>query len=144
MLGRTHLQLFVTVDDRPRFEQDRGHIGVPKHEQLVIAVDAYLCVDQESLAMAHEPLRVVRCVTQSAIFQLLAEHSGKQQTAGEIAVVVRDKNGMATEAIAVAALHTLELPGFQKLVRYGVVMDRQKKIRTQRVGTFDALAQSWP
>src|SRR6185503_10351043 len=117
---------------------------VPEHEQLVVAIDAHLCIEQKSLAMPHEALRVVRCVVQSAIFQLLAEHSGKQQTAWEVAVVVGDENGMAAEAIAVAALHTLELPGLQKLVRYGVVMDGEKEIGAHGVGALDALAQCRP
>ena len=141
LLDRPHPQLLLAVDNRTRFEQDRGHARVSEHEQLIVAIDTGLRVDQQPLAVAHVPIRVVRRVLQSALLQLAAEHSRKQQTAGKVAVVVGDENGMAAEAVAEAALHALEFPFFQELVGDGIVMDRQEKIGAESIGALDALRQ---
>ena len=50
-LDGAHPQLLLAVDDRARFEQDCGHVGVSEHDQLVVAIDARLRVDQQPLAM---------------------------------------------------------------------------------------------
>ena len=143
-LGRSHLQLLLAVDDRTRFEQDCRHVGVPEHDQLVVAIDARLRVDQQPLAMPHVPFRVVGRVLQFAFSQLIAEQSGKQQTAGTVAVVVGDENGMAMEAVAEGVLLALELPFFQKPVGHGIVMDRQEEISFESIGALDALRQCLP
>ena len=83
-------------------------------------------------------------VLQSAFSQLGAEQPGKQQTAGTVAVVVGDENGMAMEAVAEAVLLALELPFFQELVGHEIVMDRQEEISSQSIGALDALHQSLP
>src|SRR5262245_35414947 len=144
MLIRAHPQLLIAVDDRARFEQDRRHVGVPQHEQLVVAIDPRLRVDQQPLAMAHDPIRVVGRVLQSTLSQLTAQQLGKLQTAGTVVVVMRDENGMATEAVAETAFLPLELPFFQKLVGHGIVMDRQEEISSENIGALDARRQSLP
>ena len=126
MLRGAHPQLLLSVDDRARFEQDRRHAGVFEDDQLIVAIDARLRVDQQPLAIAHDRIRIVGRVFQSALSQLAAEQLGKQQTAGTVAIVIGDENGMALEAVAEVALLALELPFFQKLVGYGIVMDRQE------------------
>jgi hypothetical protein len=103
-----------------------------------------LRVDQQPLAIAHDRIRVVRRVFQSALSQLTAEHPGKQQTAGKVAVVIGNKNGMATESVAEAVLCALELPFFQELVGHGIMMDRQEEISSESIGALDALHQSLP
>ena len=90
------------------------------------------------------PFRVVGRVLQFALSQLIAEQSGKQQTAGTVAVVVGDENGMAMEAVAEAVLLALELPFFQKPVGHGIVMDRQEEISSESIGALDALHQCLP
>ena len=94
--------------------------------------------------MAHDPIRVVGRVLQSALSQLAAEQPGKQQTAGPVAVVIRDENGMAFETVAEAALLPLELPFFQEPVGHGIMMDRQEQISSESIGALDPLRQSLP
>src|SRR5262245_3343853 len=144
MLIRAHPQLLIAVDDRACFKQDCRHVSVAKHEQLIVAIDPRLRVDQQPLAMAHDPIRVVGRVVQSALSQLSAQQPGKLQTADTVAVVMRDENGMTTEAVAETALLALELPFFQELVGHGIVMNRQEEISSESVGALDARRQSFP
>src|SRR4030095_430038 len=144
MLIRAHPQLLIAVDDRARFKQDCRHVGVAEHEQLVVAIDSRLRIDQQPLAMAHDPIRVVGRVLQSALSQLSAQQPGKLQTAGTVAVVIRDENGMTTEAVAETALPALELPFFQELVGHGIVMNGQEEISSESIGALDARRQSLP
>ena len=144
MLVRAHPQFLLAVDDRARFKQNGGHAGVFEDDQLVVAVDACLRVDQQPLAIAHDPLDVVGRVLQSALAQMTAEQPGKQQAAGTVAVVLGDENGMAAEAVAEVAFLALEVPFFQELAGDGIVMDRQEEIGSECVGALDALLQSLP
>src|SRR6187431_1311562 len=126
MLRGAHPQFLLSVDDRASFEQNRRHGSVFEHDELIVAIDALPRVDQQPLAIAHDRIRVVWRVFQPALSQLAAEQLGKQQTAGTVAVVIGDENGMALEAVAEVALLALELPFLQKLVGYRIVMDRQE------------------
>src|SRR5262245_62122740 len=114
---------------------------MPEHDELVVPIDARHRVDQDPSAMAHNGLRVVWRVLQSALSQLTAEHSGKQQTAGTVTAVIGDENGMALEAVAEAALFAFELPFLQELVGNRIVMDRKKQIGCESIGALDALHQ---
>src|SRR5262245_22160709 len=88
MLDRAHPQLLLAIDDGACFEQNRRHVGVSKHDQLVVAIDSRYCVDQQPLATAHVPFRVVGRVMQPALQQLTAKQPGEQQTAGTVAAVL--------------------------------------------------------
>ena len=59
VLLRSHLHFFVAVDDGARLQQHRRHPRHLEHDELVVAIDAGIMIEQLTLVFAHEPLIVL-------------------------------------------------------------------------------------
>src|SRR5262249_52379476 len=106
------------IDDRACLEQDGGHPRFAEHDQLVIAVNSGLSIDELPLPIAHESFGVVRRVLQPARLELIPQQPGETQTAPEIPIVDGDKNRMALKAVAEGAFAAIVLPFLHELVRH--------------------------
>src|SRR6478672_4374994 len=80
----SHRLLFVAIDDRACFEENRRHAGVLEHNELIVAIDSCLRIDQQALPMAHEFLGVMVRVYESARLQLFAEKAAELEAGSEI------------------------------------------------------------
>ncbi len=108
-LGRVQQQFLFAIDDRACLEQDGGHPRLAEHDQLVIAVNSGLSIDELPLPIAHESFGVMRRVLQPARLELITQQLAKAQAAPEVPIVDGDKNRMALEAIAEGAFAAIVL-----------------------------------
>ena len=80
-------QLLVAIGDRAGLQQHRRHLRVAQKDQLVVAIDTGLRVDQDPSPAAHEFLGVVWRILQAALLQAAAEQLGEEKATAIIAVV---------------------------------------------------------
>jgi len=141
--GRIHLQLFITIDDRARLEQDRGHFGFFEHDKLVVSVNPEIGVHQFMLVLPHECPCILPSILQTPSLQLLPEQRREKQARIVVLVVTGNEKRIAANAIAEVAWRTLKLPILKQPIRHGIVVDRKKQICRKLVSGGHPLEQAW-
>src|SRR5262249_41944714 len=122
------LMLLVAMDSLSRLKHHRRHSCLLEHNKLVVSVDAHVRVDQLVPVPAHDGLCVLTGILQASVFQLLPKQAGEQQAFLEIGIPVRHENRVAAKLVAEKAFPALEFPTLEKLVRHGIMVDRNKQI----------------
>src|SRR6266576_3994556 len=141
---RVHLELFVPVDDRARFQKDGSHPSLSQHDELIVAIDTGFLVQQRVLVPTHDGLGILLGILQALGLHFPADQFGEQQARLEVRIAAGDEHGIAAEAIAEMAFLALEFPVLEKFVGHGVMVDRQEEIRLQIVGGSDTLEEAGP
>ena len=140
-LRRRQFQFFLPVDDGAGFEQQRRHAGIAQHDQLVVAVDAGVGIEQLAPAIAHQGERVMRRELQAARLQRFSQEFSEQQAAGAVGIVIRDEEGIARIVVVVLLVLALVLPGVDEIVGHRIVMNRNKQVGRKAIGDHRPLEQ---
>jgi hypothetical protein len=141
---RTHLELFVPVDDRARLQQGGRHPGLSQHDELIVAIDTGFLVQQRMLVPTHDGLGILLGILQALGLHFLADQFGEREARPEVRIVAGDEDGITAEAVAEMAFPALEFPVLEEFVGHGVMVDRQEEIRVQIVGGGDTLDEAGP
>ena len=128
-LRRGEFQFVVAIDHHAGFQKHCRHRGMAQNDQLVVAVDAGFRIDEIAPAAAHDRLGIMTGKLQVARLQLLAEKIAEQKARLALGIVERHEHRMSGEAVAVKVRLAVEFPGLLELLRNGIVMDREIKIR---------------
>src|SRR6266481_8929187 len=107
---RVHRELFVTVDDRARLQQDGSHPGRSQHDELIVAIDTGFLVQQWVLVRTHDGLGILPGILQALGLHFLAEQFGEREARLEVRIVAGDENGITAEAVTEMAFLDLEFP----------------------------------
>ena len=111
-------QLLVTVDDRSRFKEYRGHARFPQHDQLIVLINAGLGIKQLVATPAHQRQRVMGRVLLARALELFAQKMTELEAALWVAIFVRDKNRVALKAGPELVLMSSVFPFFEQVVRH--------------------------